>query len=1177
MAENKMLIDATHPEETRVVVLRNGRVEEFDYESAARKLLRGSIFLAKVTRVEPSLQAAFVDYGGNRHGFLAFNEIHTDYYQIPHSDRLALLEEEMSHHYEDDGDDDFILEDTATITDEDKSDEKDISLDAVQASDDDDAHAGAHEFVEDNGGDDWDDDDIEANAIDVSDLLPPVSDEQLSYSVEIETGTAAADLMPDGQQLQSATNPGNNKALSLAAGEAGETELDPAFTQDAALETPQKFLPQDDHVHPVDDSAAPVDKTDGESTAISQNHDNAKDDDNESSSDPRTMAAETSRDERIVSEVIELAVEDVTSVPAPRQTQDEIVAPTDESETGSELCDDDTLGKDQAHPAHMEKAPSEVELPADQISSTVPTAEETDTEVSETGAEECPPLAAASHLDNPPIFAEVRPLIDDDGEIEEDRPDSEEQIDEVGNEADALCEVPTRRRRARSYKIQEVMKRRQVVLVQVVKEERGNKGAALTTYLSLAGRYTVLMPNTARGGGISRKITNLQDRKRLKAIAQELEVPEGMGLIIRTAGASRTKQEIKRDFEYLLRLWENIRDLTLQSTAPSLVYEEGNLIKRSIRDLYSKDIDQVIVAGEEAHKEAKSFMRMLMPSHAKNVIKYDDKMPLFARYRIEPQLNAMFSPFVQLRSGGYLVINQTEALVAVDVNSGKSTKKFSIEDTALNTNLEAAEELSRQLKLRDLAGLIVIDFIDMEEKRNNRAVERKLKECLRNDRARIQVGRISHFGLLEMSRQRLRTGVLEGSTMPCQSCQGTGTIRSTESVALAVLRSLEDNLMGHAPSSMTAHCARDVALYLLNHKRNFVLDMEARFGVTIYINTSDDCQGSDFTIERINGGKSPPGRIERAAINVDTGFTGPDEEPESTQDTTQPRDDGDRRTRRKRRRRGRRSESDIPADENADSMLEFSSLSCNQDTEAEAIEERANSDTDNQDEERQGRRRRGRRGGRRNRGDKSVVDDVTAPGAPQPGLLPRQAPAVASQEADRNSIPAASGDEMHHLSTENASQSAPPAEPLQTPASSDDLHDKLAVQPVKATDPEDDRFSSRSDDASAADAEALINGFEMAAKKDTVLQASPIDPAAADEETSANDAKLPPDTDAQPLQHSNDEPRMIKPARSPRGEPVSTAPVLESVMMTPEAASPADASSLRPARKGWWQRRFGGS
>jgi ribonuclease E len=343
----------------------------------------------------------------------------------------------------------------------------------------------------------------------------------------------------------------------------------------------------------------------------------------------------------------------------------------------------------------------------------------------------------------------------------------------------------------RQYKIQEVIKRRQIILVQVVKEERGNKGAALTTYLSLAGRYSVLMPNTGKGGGISRKITNAEDRKRLKEIAQELEVPEGMGIILRTAGASRTKVEIKRDYEYLMRMWESVRELTLGSVAPALVYEEGNLVKRSIRDLYNKDIDEIHVAGEEAYREAKDFMRMLMPSHAKSVKPYRERTPLFAAFGVESQLDAMFSNTVTLKSGGYIVINQTEALVAIDINSGRSTREHNIEDTALKTNLEAAEEISRQLRLRDLAGLIVIDFIDMEENRNNRAVEKKLKECLKNDRARIQVGRISAFGLLEMSRQRIRTGVLESSSVPCPHCAGAGLVRSTPSIALQILRALE--------------------------------------------------------------------------------------------------------------------------------------------------------------------------------------------------------------------------------------------------------------------------------------------------------------------------------------------------------------------------------------------------
>ncbi|MGH6676172.1 MAG: Rne/Rng family ribonuclease, partial [Xanthobacteraceae bacterium] len=412
---------------------------------------------------------------------------------------------------------------------------------------------------------------------------------------------------------------------------------------------------------------------------------------------------------------------------------------------------------------------------------------------------------------------------------------SEEIVESVGG-ADALEEVPDRAPRyRRQYKIQEVIKRRQVMLVQVVKEERGTKGAALTTYLSLAGRYSVLMPNTARGGGISRKITSAEDRGRLKEIAQDLEVPEGMGVILRTAGASRTKTEIKRDFEYLLRLWETVRDLTLKSTAPKLVYEEGSLVKRSIRDLYSKEIDDVVVAGNEAYQEAKDFMRMLMPSHAKNVRAYSDTQPLLSRHGVENQLDAMFSPVVQLRSGGYIVINQAEALVAIDVNSGRATREHHIEDTALKTNVEAAEEIARQLRLRDLAGLIVIDFIDMDEKRNDRSVERRLKECLKQDRARIQVGRISHFGLLEMSRQRIRASVLESSTEKCPYCGGSGHVRSVSSLALQVLRALEEQLMRAATHNLIARTRPDVALYVLNQKRAHLRALEERFAITITI------------------------------------------------------------------------------------------------------------------------------------------------------------------------------------------------------------------------------------------------------------------------------------------------------------------------------------------------------
>ena len=425
---------------------------------------------------------------------------------------------------------------------------------------------------------------------------------------------------------------------------------------------------------------------------------------------------------------------------------------------------------------------------------------------------------------------------EDDGEDAEE----EEVVESVGGD-DVLEEVPERAfRPRRQYKIQEVIKRRQVMLVQVVKEERGNKGAALTTYLSLAGRYAVLMPNTARGGGISRKITSAQDRSRLKEVVQDLDVPEGMGIILRTAGASRTKPEIKRDFEYLIRMWETVRDMTLKSQAPTLVYEEGSLIKRSLRDLYNKEIDEIQVAGEAGYQEARDFMKMLMPSNVRAVRQYRDGQPLFSRMGVESQLDAMFSPTVQLRSGGYIVINQTEALVSIDVNSGRSTREHHIEDTALKTNLEAAEEVARQLRLRDLAGLIVIDFIDMDEKRNNRAVERKLSDCLRQDRARIQVGRISHFGLLEMSRQRIRASVLESSTEPCAQCGGSGHVRSVSSVALQLLRGIEEILMKGATHNLVVRTRTDVALYVLNHKRGHLRDLENAFKVSLAVSRRSD-------------------------------------------------------------------------------------------------------------------------------------------------------------------------------------------------------------------------------------------------------------------------------------------------------------------------------------------------
>jgi ribonuclease E len=627
----KMLIDATHAEETRVVVVDGNKVEEFDFETLNKRQLAGNIYLAKVTRVEPSLQAAFVDYGGNRHGFLAFAEIHPDYYQIPVADRKALLEEERA-------------------------------------------------------------------------LARAEEDEE------------------------------NGRSRRRAPRPAPKAESAPAT----------------DEVVTAEPAIAGMDVVDlGEDTGA-----------------------------------------------------DALVAPAAEQ------------------PSHDH---DETERPFRAMD----TASDTDDEI-ESVAEE----------------------------------DLSEEISSP------------RKPRARRYKIQEVVKVRQIMLVQVVKEERGNKGAALTTYLSLAGRYCVLMPNTARGGGISRKITMAADRKKLKEIAAEMELPEGAGLIIRTAGAKRTKPEIKRDYEYLMRLWEQIRELTLKSIAPAAIYEEGDLIKRSIRDLYSREIDEVLVEGEAGYRTAKDFMKMIMPSHARQVQRYDDPTPLFARHGVESYLAGMFNPTVQLKSGGYIVIGVTEALVAIDVNSGRATKEGSIEETALKTNLEAADEVARQLRLRDLAGLIVIDFIDMEERRNNAAVEKRLKDKLKTDRARIQVGRISGFGLLEMSRQRLRPGMLESTTQPCPHCHGTGLIRSDDSMALTILRALEEEGTRKRSKEVLLRAPTGIVNYLFNQKREHIALIEMRYGMAVRIEADPKLVSPDYSLEKFKTATRVVSEAPRAVISGNASLMG---------------------------------------------------------------------------------------------------------------------------------------------------------------------------------------------------------------------------------------------------------------------------------------------------------------
>ncbi|WOE76266.1 Rne/Rng family ribonuclease [Alterisphingorhabdus coralli] len=667
----RMLIDARHQEETRVAVTKGNRIEEFDFESAEHKQIKGNIYLAKVTRVEPSLQAAFVDYGGNRHGFLAFSEIHPDYYQIPKEDKDKLLAEEAEH----------AAEEAALRAAEEERGE------TGEDDDGDYSRAFADELAEDHG------------------MLDEKAEEKLSEP-----------------------------------------------------EAPE--LPDDD-----DDDA------DGESS-------------------------------------------------------------DEEAEAKGE---DDSEG-DKAEGGKKRRRGGR----------------------SRRGNRRGKGAARAS--------------------------------DEVRSKRMAL---------RRRYKIQDVIHRRQVVLVQVMKEERGNKGAALSTYLSLAGRYCVLMPNSAHGGGISRKISSAGDRKRLKGIIAELNLPSSMGCIVRTAGLSRTKTEIKRDFDYLARLWDGIRENTLKASAPAQIHSDSDLIKRAIRDIYNREIEEVMVEGDDGYRAAKDFMKLLMPSHARRVKHYADPIPLFQRYGAEDQLNAMYEPMVQLKSGGYLVINPTEALVSIDINSGRSTREHGIEATAVNTNLEAAREIARQLRLRDMAGLVVIDFIDMERSGNIRKVEKAMRDALKSDRARIQVGRISGFGLLEMSRQRLRTGVLEASTRVCPHCDGTGFVRTASSSGLAALRLLEEEAAKGKGSQLVLRTSQEASIYVLNHKRAGIGEIEERYGVTIEVLPTDDIEGAKMTVE-VSGPK-PTVTVDYAPI-ID-----PVEEEEEEQTVENREEDEDRpKRKRRRRRRGKR-------------------------------------------------------------------------------------------------------------------------------------------------------------------------------------------------------------------------------------------------------------------------------
>lgn len=761
-----MLIDATHAEETRVVVVDGNKVEEFDFESENKRQLAGNIYLAKVTRVEPSLQAAFVDYGGNRHGFLAFSEIHPDYYQIPVADREALMEEERAY------------------------------AEAMKARDE--------------------------------------AEEAKPKKRRSRSRSKAADVKSDDpvETMEVSTEPTGMETIDLADGEDADAEVPEGTSpMEIVAETPVEEPEDSDatSAETASDNAAEESASEVEDTSASPGE--AGDDTGEVSKD----AGEASSDETEVSAEADNA--------SANEAETEAVASDDVETSGEAAADAD----------------------GDQ------------------GAE------------------------DEDAEGKSaDASSKDDSIESVADEDDSEDIRPPRKPRPRRYKIQEVIKVRQVLLVQVVKEERGNKGAALTTYLSLAGRYCVLMPNTARGGGISRKITNAADRKKLKEIAADIDVPTGAGLIIRTAGAKRTKSEIKRDYEYLQRLWEQIRALTLESIAPAKIYEEGDLIKRSIRDLYNRDIDEVLVEGEGGYRIAKDFMKMIMPSHAKNVKRYEDALPLFARYQVESYLAGMFNPTVQLKSGGYIVIGVTEALVAIDVNSGRATKEGSIEETALKTNLEAAEEVARQLRLRDLAGLIVIDFIDMDERKNNAAVEKRLKDKLKTDRARIQVGRISGFGLLEMSRQRLRPGMIEATTQPCPACHGTGLIRSDDNMALSILRQIEEEGTRRRSREVLVRCPVSIANFLMNQKREHIAQIEARYGLSVRIEGDIHLVSPDFSMEKFKTASRIVPEATAPVVSVDASLmdmVDSSDEEEVEDDTTPTEDDAKPKRKRRRRRR----------------------------------------------------------------------------------------------------------------------------------------------------------------------------------------------------------------------------------------------------------------------------------
>ncbi len=910
----RMLIDASHEEETRVAVVHGNRVEEFDYESSAKKQIKGNIYLAKVTRVEPSLQAAFVEYGGNRHGFLAFSEIHPDYYQIPVADREALIAEESA-----------------------------------------------------------------------------------AYASILDDEDDAPEEKP------------KRKSRRRTRGKSAQADKPEAESADEAQSDGQEDDPSPDTQAPAENSAVKA----------------------ESVQEPDSIS------EKVTADAAEAAADDET------------------------FADDDMAASDLSRDENIDSQDDEDDL-------------ETETT----------------------------------GSLELDEEDAE-----------ARLRIKVAKGLRRKYKIQEVIKKNQILLIQVVKEERGNKGAALTTYMSLPGRYCVLMPNTLHGGGVSRKIANAGDRKSLKKILADLKMPSGMACIIRTAGHSRTRTEIKRDFDYLIRTWEGIRERTLKSIAPVMINEEGDLIKRSIRDLYTREIDEILVEGEQGYKTARSFMKLLMPSHARKIKHYTDRTPLLHRYQVESQLDSMYSPIVQLKSGGYIVINPTEALVSIDVNSGKATKERNIEETAKKTNLEAAEEVARQLRLRDMAGLVVIDFIDMEVKSNNRAVEQRLKECLKSDRARIQVGRISSFGLLEMSRQRLRSGVLESSTRTCPHCEGAGVIRSVETQALHIIRTLEEEGIRGRNNKVIIHLPEQTAVYLLNNKRAKLLSLEEQYNLSIEVTIDATLTEAGYKLELPGSDQKRPER----QSSMQPGKT-------AGQDARDDRSGGARRNR-------QRSQSRKTGDQPVEKPAKEAKSSGDADVSADDRK-----DADGKPR----RRRRPRRRSNKPQPGETGTDQVTETAA---------SPEDTAVKPDESSA-------LQEAVAKTAEASAPDSRPDTGPETGEEKPKRRR----RSRKPKDDDSSA----GQAASEESAVTSEDTAEKPESAAKKParrPYPPQARSRKKASDKA----DSAEKVADKAAD-----KPESKPESKPEPAQPVTEEKPAKPVESTPAeDDAPNKPKKSGWWQRTFG--